>query len=154
MNSAIDIRAAVPDDFRASYRLLETAGLPVLDLTKDHLDCFLVALRADEIIGLIGIEKFGEIGLLRSLVVDTSCRGLGLGRALVEKLEVAAASERISELWLLTIDADQFFLQLGYAAIDRDATPEAIASTAEFTDLCPRDAVLMQKMIGENGSSE
>jgi amino-acid N-acetyltransferase len=86
MNSDIVIRAAVPEDFRMSCRLLVAAGLPVRDLAKERMDGFFVAERANEIVGVVGIEQFAEIGLLRSLVVDASCRGLGLGRALVDKL--------------------------------------------------------------------
>ena len=71
----------------------------------------------------------------------------------MDKLEVTAAAKGVSELWLLTIDADPFFSQLGYAIVGRDAVPDAIASTAEFTDLCPGDAVLMQKTISQSGVS-
>jgi hypothetical protein len=36
-------------------------------------------------------------------------------------------------------------LRRGYVVIGRDAVPDGIASTTEFTDLCPGDAVLMRK---------
>lgn len=153
MSSGIKIRVAGPGHFQASCRLLAAAGLPVQDLTRDHFEGFFVAERADEIIGLVGLECFAAIGLMRSLVVATTSRGLGLGHALVNELEVAATARGISELWLLTLDADRFFSRLGYVVIGRDAAPDAIASTAESTDLCPGDAVLMRKLTGPSRAS-
>ena len=59
-----DIRTAMPADLDASCSLLIAAGLPVADLTVEHLDSFLVAESAAKIVGLIGLERFGAIGLL------------------------------------------------------------------------------------------
>jgi len=142
-----DIRTAKPADFDASCSLLIAAGLPVADLTVEHLDCFLVAEYAAEIVGLIGLERFAATGLLRSLVVDSSCRRSGLGHALVDALELRARTQRIAELWLLTIDADRFFAGLGYDACERQIAPDSITNTAEFAGLCPGDAVLMRKRL-------
>jgi amino-acid N-acetyltransferase len=137
----------MPEDLDASCNLLVAAGLPVADLTDEHLDDFLVAEHAAKIVGLIGLERFGAIGLLRSLVVDSSCRRLGLGHALVDALELQARTQRITELWLLTIDADRFFAGFGYVTCDRQIAPEHIANTPEFAGLCPTDAVLMRKHL-------
>ena len=111
------------------------------------MDSFIVATQAGEPVGMIGIERFVEVGLLRSLIVDTACRGAGLGARLVMALELSARNEHIDELWLLTIDADPFFARHGYVVAERDDAPNAIRSTAEFSDLCPGDAVLMCKHL-------
>lgn len=127
--------------------MLSRAKLPVADLSAASLDQFLVASIGHSIAGLVGLERDESIGLLRSLVVDPAFRGAGLGRVLVAALESQAASLGVSELWLLTIDADAWFQGLGYEERQRDQAPEAIAQTAEFTSLCPGDAVLMQKTL-------
>ncbi len=124
-------------------RLLSDAGLPLDDLAVDHLA--FVAEEDGELHGLIGLERFGEVGLLRSLVVASHSRGRGLGRKLVSALEAHARDCGVAELWLLTIDADAFFERLGYGVRRRDAAPDAIRATAEFSVLCPADAVLMSK---------
>jgi amino-acid N-acetyltransferase len=144
----ISICPARPADFRTSCELLAATSLPTEDLTTDHFERFLVASTTSGIVGLIGLESFGETGLLRSLVVDGSCRGLGLGHQLVDELEAIATAQGIAEIWLLTIDADRFFAQLGFTVSDRNAVPDAIANTPEFMSLCPGDAVLMRKSIG------
>ena len=147
-----DIRRARPDDYHKSCLLLTAAGLPVEDLTIDHLEGFLVAEQATGVIGLIGLiglEVFGQVGLLRSLVVHPGRRGLGLGQALVDALETQAVAQGLGELWLLTIDADQFFDRLGFVAASRASAPESIVRTPEFSDLCPEGAVLMKKRVSD-----
>jgi len=148
MSGDIDIRPAVSADILPARALLSAAALPVEDLYRELFAGFLVAAKADAVVGLIGLEAFSKFGLLRSLVVDPTCRGLGLGRKLVRELEAVAGEQGVEEVWLLTIDADAFFAQLGYAVSGRDRAPALIANTAEFTSLCPGDAVLMKKSIG------
>lgn len=147
MSPAVSIRVASTRDLSTCRDLLVAAGLPVQDLEAQRFDDFLVAEHANDIVGLIGLEKFAGTGLLRSLVVDAAYRGSGLGRELVAELEAAAMADGVIVLWLLTTDADRFFAQLGYAVAGRDAAPAAITQTAEFSDLCPGDAVLMQKSL-------
>ncbi len=147
MGTDIEIRSAQASDLTVATAWLSAEGLPIDDLTVDHMDAFIVATQAGEPVGMIGIEKFAEVGLLRSLIVDTACRGVGLGARLVAALELRARSEHIDELWLLTIDADTFFTRHGYVVADRDHAPDAIRNTAEFSTLCPGDAVLMHKRL-------
>lgn len=143
----LEIRAGAAADFDAVIELLSRANLPVEDLTAESVVRFLVATINDTVAGLIGLEHFRETGLLRSLVVDPALRRAGLGRLLVAALESQAASQGVQELWLLTIDADTWFGELGYSTRQRDQAPDAIRQTAEFTSLCPGDAVLMVKSL-------
>ncbi len=73
--------------------------------------------------------------------------GERLGARLVAELELIARNEHIDELWLLTIDANPFFIRHGYIVAERDAAPETIRNTAEFSSLCPGDALLMHKRL-------
>jgi N-acetylglutamate synthase-like GNAT family acetyltransferase len=147
MSADIEIRPAQASDLTVATEWLSSEGLPTDDLTADHMDSFIVATQAGEPVGMIGIERFVEVGLLRSLIVDTACRGAGLGARLVMALELSARNEHIDELWLLTIDANPFFARHGYVVVERDAAPKAIRNTAEFSALCPGDAVLMFKHL-------
>jgi len=147
MSSDIAIRPATEVEFAAAQSWLTEAGLPFEDLTSDHMQGFLVALESDRPVGMIGLEQFGNIGLLRSLVVDRSVRSAGIGRSLVDALETRARELGVSELWLLTIDAARYFAALGYVDVDRDEAPDSIRNTSEFSTLCPGDAVLMRKCL-------
>ena len=143
------LRQAGPDDWSDIRELLVESGLPVEDLDPDNLARFLVAEDGDELVGLIGLQVLGRTGLLRSLVVATQARKAGLGGKLVGALESAAQTAGITELWLLTIDADGFFARQGFDIVDRDTAPEQIRQTQEFSTLCPGSAYLMTKRLAE-----
>ena len=141
------VRQAEPSDWPTVEGLLKSATLPVEDLGEDRLGAFLVAEIAGEIVGAVGHERYGDVGLLRSLVVREDKRNASLGRKLVEAIEAIARMAGIGELWLLTIDAERFFERRGYAFVDREAAPDAIRGTAEFSTLCPGTAFLMRKRL-------
>jgi len=143
----LDIRPARREDFEAARSLLLAARLPVDDLCEERMADFRVATSGNSIVGLAGLEPFAEVGLLRSLVVEPRFRATGVGRLLVAAMEAYASRRGISEVWLLTIDADRYFQALGYVAVERDAAPPAIRQTAEFSLLCPGSATLMRKAI-------
>ena len=141
----MQFRKPAEQDLEQVVALLAAADLPTADLTPAHL-----ALVADDdgiISGAVGIEHYGEVALLRSLVVAPGARGTGVGRRLVDALEANARGAGVLELWLLTIDADPFFARLGYGVERRDAAPPAIRATEEFSSLCPGNAVLMRKAL-------
>lgn len=141
------IRHGIETDLANVQRWLQDAGLPTEDLTSDHMHDFLVAEVDARPAGMIGLQQFDGVGLLRSLVIDPAARRGGIGRQLVAALEEQAAARGVAELWLLTIDADAYFLELGYEITQRDGAPELIRETAEFSSLCPGDAVLMRKCL-------
>ena len=142
-----ELRRANASDWETVRALLAEAALPVEDLGPDRLDGFLVAIDADAIIGLIGLEVLGTTGLLRSLVVAEAARRAGLGGKLVGALESAAETAGIDELWLLTIDAERFFERQGFTIVEREVVPDSIRQTGEFSELCPDTAYLMMKSL-------
>lgn len=145
----VDIRPARRGDFEAVTSLLRGAGLPIEDLSEERMAEFLVATSGGSPTptGVIGLEARSQAGLLRSLVVDPESRAAGVGRLLVAALEAHARSRGLTELWLLTIDADRYFAALGYEATGRRDAPQAIRETAEFSLLCPGTATLMHKTL-------
>lgn len=72
MSTDIGIRPALPADSCAARKLLTAAGLPVEDLAGDFSEGFIVAETTAELVGIIGLDAYGETGLLRSLVVEGS----------------------------------------------------------------------------------
>ena len=145
MSNDVTVRPAAETDLERAREWLVAAGLPTDDLTSADMQNFLVATTASGPVGMVGLEKFGEIGLLRSLVVEPGLRSTGLGGRLVAALEAKASRDGIRELWLLTIDAEAYFAARGYALRDRDDAPAVIRQTPEFASLCPGDAFLMSK---------
>jgi amino-acid N-acetyltransferase len=141
------LRRAQADDWDAVRDLLLASDLPVDDLGPQRLDGFLIAEDDDVTVGLIGLEVLGTVGLLRSLVVAKDARSSGLGGKLVGALESAAEAAGITELWLLTIDAQRFFQRHNFEIVDRTAAPDEIRQTDEFSALCPGTAYLMRKSL-------
>lgn len=149
MTGGVAIREARAEDLDGIRRMLERHALPTADLAAAR-PAFVAAHAGDTLVGAVGLEAFGATGLLRSLVVDDSRRGTGLGRALVARIEESAASRGITQLVLLTETAREFFLRLGFADMPREAAPEGVRGSAEFKALCPQSAHCMQKRLGRN----
>ncbi len=154
MDKATDtivVRDAKHNDWQNVRHLLDQAGLPVADLGPEQLEDFLVAERfltgRAETLGIIGLQRFNQVGLLRSLVVSQEDRKSGLGKRLVSAIEANACCRGVKDLWLLTIDAERFFESLGYKMMSRDSAPVSIRNTEEFSGLCPDGAYLMRKML-------
>jgi len=68
----------------AAVALLQRAKLPTEDLTAAHCDDFFYTGTPSSPTGLVGLEMFGDVALLRSLVVAPERRGSGTGAALLE----------------------------------------------------------------------
>ncbi len=141
------LRKATASDRSAIIGLLVAESLPVADLDEQKISNFLVAEDGADLLGLIGVELYGTVGLLRSLVIASNARRSGLGSKLVGALESAADTAGVTELWLLTTDAQQYFERLGYRIIAREEAPASVRSTGEFSSLCPESACLMMKRL-------
>ncbi len=135
------------EDREAVIALVAGSGLHVEDLTEEMLRDFIVARKAGELAGVVGLEVHGPDALVRSLAVSEACRGRGLGSKLAASAEKAARSRGVSTLYLLTMTAEGFFTGRGYEIWDRSRAPEPIRATAEFSRLCPDSAVCMRKSL-------
>jgi amino-acid N-acetyltransferase len=127
--------------------LLQSQGLPISDITDEHLEHFFFVGSDGSPAGLIGLELYGTDALLRSLVVDESARRNGLGASLVEHAEQYAATKRVRSIYLLTTTAETFFKRLGYERIDRSQAPPSIKGTREYASLCPASSAFMMKRL-------
>ena len=132
---------------QVAVRLLREANLPTEDLTDSHVEHFSFAGPAAEPTGLVGLEVFGDVGLLRSLVVAADRRGHGDGQRLLAHAETQARSSGVRTLYLLTTTAETFFARHGYARLSREDAPAAIRSTREFAGICPASSAFMGKVL-------
>lgn len=129
--------------------LLTEGGLAVSDLAQSqNLQLFGIR-RASRLLGVVGIEVYGPVGLLRSLTVADAFRRTGLGRDLVSHAETWATGRGVRTLYLLTITAEKFFSRLGYEVVPRSSAPPAIAATEQFANLCPDSSAFMRKALAD-----
>jgi len=119
--------------------LLDASNLPNDDCA-DQADHFYAIFEDGRVIAAGGLQPAGEYFLLRSLVVDVDCRGRGLGRRLTDFLLRLAEQAHSPAVYLLTETAEDYFAGFGFARIDRERVPEAIAGTRQFAALCPASA--------------
>lgn len=141
------IRRARKSDLPAVEELLLASKLPV-DGVRDHFTNFVVAEDGKGIEGAIGLEKYESVALLRSAVVAPDHRGTGVGRQLVEQVLERAEEDGISELYLLTETAENYFPRFGFTRTTRASVPEELKSSAEFRGACPETAVVMKRQLG------
>ena len=143
-----EIRPARADDLTAIVELLTACGLPASDLSAAHLADFFVATANDRLIGVAGVERLERVGLLRSLAVAPDCRNAGLAHRLVTASEERAKSlHGISDLYLLTTTAADYFLQRGYREVPRASVPGGVAAHPQFLGLCPASARCLGKSL-------
>lgn len=136
----------------AVAHLLRDAGLPTADLPHSRV-CFLGAVDGSRLLGCVALEDCGDDALLRSLAVAPSARGAGLGAALLAAAENFASAKGRTDLYLLTTDAAAFFSARGYASAGRGEAPSGIASTAQFSGLCPASSHFMRKRLAAGDAS-
>ena len=145
--STPEIRPASVDDLTAIVELLTSCALPASDLSAAHLADFFVASVGDRLVGVAGLEPLGSFGLLRSLAVAPDYRNNGLAHRLVTACEERAKSVlEISNLFLLTTTAADYFLRRGYSEVLRESVPRSVATHPQFLGLCPASA----RCLGKN----
>ena len=148
------IRSARPADLGAVEALLSANKLPIAGVREAFGD-FLVAegdrpnVQPLQVVGAIGLERFGQHALLRSAVVADGWHGLGVGRQLVDEILDHARSIGVDELYLLTTTAERFFAQLGFRPTSRADVPASVRASVEFTSACPDTAVVMTRAVAQ-----
>lgn len=140
----VKICLATANDEGNIRNLLTAAQLPHEDI-REHVRNFLVAWHNDIIVGAVGLEIYGKIGLLRSLVVAPAHQGKGIGKMLYDGMIAYARLRGVKEMYLLTTTADKFFRKQGFVPVERERLPVEIKNTNEFLHLCPDSAICMGK---------
>ena len=139
-------RDSTPRDWEPVKDLLLRCALPV-DGAKEHFAGFILAFDAAHLVACGGLEYYGNAALLRSVAVESSHRGRGLGQSLVTGLLAAAANRRIDSVVLLTTTAEDFFPRIGFRVVPRSSLPEAVMASAEFKGACPDSATAMVRRL-------
>jgi amino-acid N-acetyltransferase len=136
----------VKDQRENIISILSAEKLPVDDL-PEKLDNFLVAVENGTIMGVVGLEIYGDYGLLRSLAVPSEYRNRGIAGQLMDQLETLAGQKGVRDLFLLTETAPEYFIRKGFQTITRDEVPEEVKLSTEFSHVCPVSAIVMKKSI-------
>ena len=134
------------ESFEAFRSLLKASGLPADDLDFNR-DLLVGYYEGDALVGTGGLEIYGPYALLRSLSVKMGIRGKSVGTTITEFLLDEAKKKKLKEIFLLTETARGFFLKKGFKDVPRQAVPEEVKRSAEFSKLCPDSAAVMRLEI-------
>lgn len=142
----VELRTATPADLPEVLSLLDHARLPTAGVAEGFSH-YVVAESQGQLVGAAGLEVYGASALLRSVVVEESWRGTGVGRRLIENALDEAKQRGIADVFLLTTTAEHYFPRFGFTCVSRDSAAAELQESAEFQGACPSSAVLMRKNL-------
>jgi amino-acid N-acetyltransferase len=136
------IRAARPHDVPDIAALINGFASQQLMLPKTAesialaLDDFVVATDAQgHLLGCAALREYSpSLAEVSSVAVAAKAHGLGIGAALVRRVEHLAHARGTAELFALTM-TPPFFKALGYRVVDRAHFPEKVRRDCA---VCPR----------------
>ena len=126
------IRKAILQDARQIHRLLLNYAKDGLVLSRSLMDIFeairdfYVFVEGDRVVGTAALNICWEdLAEVRSLVVDESFAGRGIGKHLVEACLSEARTLGIGRVFALTYQ-QVFFEKLGFSVIEKSELPQKI----------------------------
>lgn len=134
---SVIVSKASRSDLGEILALLAAVNLPA-EGVAEHVESFWLARDAgNQLIGCAGLERYGRLGLLRSVAVSPDRHNAGLGSKLTGALLDDAAKEGVEEVVLLTTTARDFFARgFGFIEADRADYSERLSASQEW--LLPR----------------
>ena len=146
METTYQVLKALPRDIADIIDLLKKNNLPTEDISPGQ-QVFWIVKDADKVIGVVSRERYGEFGLLRSMVTDKEHRNKGIAELLVNELFAYSKKEKLKEIYLLTETAEKYFEKKSFRRVSRDEVPKPLRASKEFSHLCPSTATVMKKEI-------
>jgi amino-acid N-acetyltransferase len=130
------------ESFETFRSLLKASSLPADDLNYKR-DLLVGYYEGDALVGTGGLEIHGDHALLRSLSVKMGIRGKSVGTTITEFLIEEAKKKKLKGVYLLTERAKGFFEKKGFQEIGRDAVPDEVKASSEFSVVCAVTATVM-----------
>lgn len=141
----MNIVPASQNNFSKAIHLLKKNNLPTEDINPGTQ--LFVVEEENNVVGTVAVEYNFNEALLRSLSVSEEKRNAGIGLMLVEFIEDYVQKQGVKSIYLLTTTAENFFLKRGYQKTDRNAVPDFIKNTKEYSVLCSSSSTLMKKAL-------
>ncbi|PTX62500.1 amino-acid N-acetyltransferase [Melghirimyces profundicolus] len=138
------VRRANHSDRETIVRLLRQAGLSA-DGTDAHLENFLIV--EDPVsrreLGTVGLEIYGDRGLLRSFVMESDAWNAKTGMELIAVVLTYARKTGLKEVYLMAGITASIFEHFGFEPVDWEELPEEIRHSAHKREVEPGEGVPM-----------
>jgi len=132
-NQDATISGASRSDLEDIFALLTAVNLPH-EGVSEHLESFIVARDAEgHLVGCAGLERHGDVGMLRSVAVSPELQKSGLGSRLTSAVVENAVGDGIKEVVLLTTTARDFFARrFGFVDAERSDYESRLTQSPEW----------------------
>ena len=127
--------------------LLKSSELVPEGLEKDNLYLFCEREESGAIVGVVAVETYGNVCLLRSLAVQENKQNRGIARSLLKEAFEYARSVKSYEMYLLTETIVDMMYRYGFRNVHRDKVPNEFLESPFFNGLCSCSCQLMYKNI-------
>lgn len=127
------ISSASPANLDEILVLLTAVNLPH-DGVREHIASFIV-MRDEQgcLVGCAGVERHGDVGLLRSVATTPKLQKSGVGSRLTAAVLNKAARSGLKEVVLLTTTARDFFARrFGFVEAERGDYESRLARSPEW----------------------
>ena len=142
----IEISEVGIEDRGAALALIEASRLPRAGLENTGLRLWVA--RADGVVvGVAGLEPYGDVALLRSVATDERHREHGVATSLCGAVVEAARAGGARRVYLLTETAERFFRRLGFESQNRSEADPRLLVSAEFQGNQCASAQLMARRV-------
>jgi amino-acid N-acetyltransferase len=138
----LTIELATKVDLPNMHSLLKAVGLCTAGLDECS-GAILIAKDRRTMVGSAALELFGRSALLRSVAVAKGMQRRDIGGRLVTSALGLARQLCVSNVYLITETARDYFLRHGFCVIERSEVPESVRTSVEFTQVCPDTATVM-----------
>jgi amino-acid N-acetyltransferase len=138
----LTITRASAEDLQGVLCLLESLRLPTSGVTNHFANFFVAKEKGGRLAGVIGLERYGSLGLLRSVAVAPGRRKSGVGSKLTRFLIDYAKAQGLTELVLFTPTARDFFARFGFVPANRENYQALLKASAQWGDCscrCPAE---------------
>jgi amino-acid N-acetyltransferase len=145
---SVHCRSARDEDRFSLDTILKNSKLASLDESSQFGDHYVVAFDENgELLGVAGVEQYGDVGLLRPVAGVEERRSQGIGKELASNRIEWASRAGVREVYLLTNDAVDYWQNHGFQRIDRSEAPTSMKATTEWMGACPSSAVAMLRRL-------
>lgn len=147
------IKVKTPEIISQLSELLKSSELVPEGLEKNNLHLFYERDESGALIGVIGVEMYGDACLLRSLAVLENKRNQGIARSLIKEAFEFARSVKSYEVYLLTQTIGNTMYGYGFRNVHRDKVPNDLITSPFFNGICPCSCHVMHKNIMEGSNN-